>query len=344
LSYLDTTDSNLYKIDSNNELSLFANGGLQTVKWASPSAGVGLGTNNHLYSIINGSVSPLKVPFNYGSDSVRFDVSNSGKLLVASGADVYLGAIGGTLKKIYTAGSSNLTLAASDNNSAVASSKLTRGNGGSNPTIYILDESGKVIAKSQQSGNIGSLMWSADGNYLVNINESIATIYSSMLKLISNIPAPSAVSYVGWYGSDRLLYSTNDQLWAYNLTSQRADLIANMPSGSPVTGITLSDDKSYVYLTTLDTETGGNSAIRKVGLNNQTSPGYVYQLQSIFPLNLGPCNLNLINFTRPAVFIQSPPGQTQQCQQQAKSELQSRGFDLNTLQFSGATYSASTTE
>src|SRR5581483_5844268 len=74
--YLDTSISRLRKVDSQDSLNLLSSQDLQSVKWANTSFGIGQDHDEHLYKIDNGSVSPLNVPFAYGSNGESSESSS----------------------------------------------------------------------------------------------------------------------------------------------------------------------------------------------------------------------------------------------------------------------------
>jgi hypothetical protein len=54
-----------------------------------------------------------------------------------------------------------------------------------------------------------------------------------------------------------------------------------MPLGDLINQVLISQDKSYIYLTTSDDS--GNIAIRRVGLRGQKTPSFIFQLQDVLP-------------------------------------------------------------
>ncbi len=336
--YVDTPSGYLNKIDAqNNILPLNSAQQLQTVKWASPSFGVGQDGSGHLYTVINSSVSPLRVPFSYGTARVNFAVSSSKQIYVSYGADVYAGGQSGNLKKIYTAPYSNLVIASQANQVAIAGETEGESANSSTPLLVTISVSGKVIKKSVK-GEIRRLEWSPNGNYLVSTNESFATIYDTSLSQIATVPAASPVGYIAWLDNNTFLYALNNELWSYDLSAQGADLVATMPFlANAITGLAISGDKSSAYLTSI-LGSANSYAVLRVGLRGQQVPGYLSKLQDILPLTLSDCSLSLVNFTQPATilvkaFPDSNLSSPQAYLQEAQNELKQDGFDINTLTF-----------
>src|ERR1039458_3465345 len=335
LVYLDAGDEYIHTIDNQNNLvAINSAQQFQNVKWANASFGVGLDSDGHLYTINNASISPLAVPFSYGGKAVSFDVSENKQIYVSYGEDVYVGGQNGSFKKIYTATSSNLVLAAGVNKVAIADE--TEEQSASNPLLATVSTSGSVI-KNVGEGEIGKLALSPNGQYLVSVNESYASVYDSSLHQVAIVPAISSVNYVTWLDNNRFFYTSGDELWLYDLTNQRAELVASMPFlVNSITGLSISSDRSYVYLTAsvsgLD-----NNAVLRVGLKGQQVPDYMNKLQGIIPLMLSDCSLSLVNFVQPTTILVTPfPNSNLSPQaylQEAQNELQQDGFDLSKLQF-----------
>ena len=334
LLYTDVPSGHLYEVDAQNNISVLnATIAFQTIKWASPSYGVGQDANGHLYTIINGLVSPLKVPFSYGGNTIGFDVSSSKQIYVSYGAVVYNGDSNGAFKEIYTANASNLVLAAGINKVALADETGGQNTGASKPLLAVVDLSGKVT-KSYGEGKIRKLAWSPNGHYLITVNESYADVYDSKLHRVVQLPSSSSVGQVAWLDNNKVLYASNDELWSYDLSNQKAALVANMPLANYITSLTTSSDKSYVYVTTYDFKS--SYAIRRIGLRGQQVSPVVYQLQDILPLVLSDCSLGLVNFAQPAtVLVKSFPDSDLSSQaylQEAQDRLSQNGFDVSKLQ------------
>lgn len=338
LVYLDAGDENLHKINNQNNLvTVSSTQQFQSVKWADDAFGVGQDDNGHLYTINDASVSKLGVPFSYGGKAVGFDVSRDKKIYVSYGADIYAGDQNGNFKQVYTSDSSSPVLAAGANQVAIAGEVEGQDAGASQPLLAIVSPSSTVVKKSGQ-GEIRKLALSPSGQYLVSVNESYASVYDSSLRQIATVPASSSVDYVGWLDNNSFLYTSKDGLWSYDLASQKAELLANMPfvAGS-ITGLEVSGDRSYAYLTTGGSSVSNNYAILRVGLKGQHVPDYISKLQGVLPLTLNDCSLSLVNFAQPAtILVESFPNTSLSGPgylQEAQNALTQDGFDLSKLQF-----------
>jgi hypothetical protein len=339
LVYLDGNDENLHKIDSQNSLVTIDPAlQFQSVKWVNASFGVAQDNNGHLYTINDTSIDPLGVPFSYGGKPVGFDVSQDKQIYVSYGADIYVGDQNGNFKKIYTALSSSPVIAAGTNQVAITDETKGQNAGIFQPLLAIVSNSGRVIKKAGAAGEIRKLVLSPSGQYLVSVNESYASVYDSSLHQIVTVPASSSVDNVEWLDNNKFFYTSRDELWLYDLGSQKAELLATMPfvAGS-ITSLGVSSDRSYVYLTTGDSSLGNNYAILRVGLKGQSVPGYISKLQGVLPLTLNDCSLSLVNFAQPAtILVESFPNSNLSSQaylQEAQSALAQDGFDLGKLQF-----------
>ncbi len=338
LVYLDSGNENIYKIDGQNNLAAInSSQQFRSVKWANASFGVGQDNNGQLYTIDDGAISPLRVPFSYGATAVSFDVSENKQIYVSYGADVYAGGPAGNFKKIYTAAYSNLLLAAGVNKVVVADEVVGQSVNTPSPVLAVVDTSGSVIKKNE-AGEIVKLALSPSGQYLVSVNKSYVSVYDSSLNQIAIVPNSSSVGYITWLDNNKFLYTSGNELWSYDLNNQSAELQANMPFfASSITGLSLSGDRSYVYLTANGPSFDNKYALLRVGLNEQQFPDYINKLQGILPMTLNDCSLSLVNFTQPpTILVTSFPNSNLSAQaylQEAQNELNQDGFDLSKLQF-----------
>ncbi len=335
LVYLASPSNFLYEIDRKNNLTKI--GGSQAfemARWAEPSFGVGQDSEGHLYTIIDGKIKPLNLPFAYGGKPVGFDVSPDKTIYVSYGSDVYVGSQSRKFKMIYTATSPNPTLAAAPGKVAVSDTKYGKNSSDiSKPLLTTIDNDGKKNKKNVEAEQLG---WSPQGKYLASFNQANPTIYDAALNTIAMVPTSTAVGSVSWLNDTTLLYTVGAQLWIYDLPTKKAQLLANMPSGTSITGLYPNNDRSYVYVTTGGSSPDSNTnAIRRIGLKNQQVPEYIYNLQDILPEGAAGCLIGLVNFAPPAsIFIQPyPQTSAAVCIPQAQLQLQSQGFDISQLQF-----------
>lgn len=331
LVYVDGSFGSLDKIDNQNNLSVLSvSPKLQIARWVNPSLGIGQSTDGRLYSIVNGSLSLLQVPFAYDQAPVSFDIAPNGQIYISHGGNVYSDTKNNVFKKIYTA-KSNPILTAGSAGVAIASGVDVAS---VKPELALVFLSGRVI-----KAGIGAdrLAWSPDSKYLVISDEddSGGAVYNDSLQPIGTIPADNAINSVRWLDNNSLVYSTTYKLWKFNLQSQRSDLLEAMPLTDSILELTISGDRSYIYMVTANSNS--NYSVRRVGLNNQLPYPELHQVEGFLPLNLADCSLNLINFTgAPAFLLQKFPDSSvpqQACLQEANNGLQQNGFGVNKLSF-----------
>jgi hypothetical protein len=326
----------LEKIDtSNNIAEINSPYQLQTIKWASTSFGIGQDNKGIVYDINGNTVSAQKVPFAYDEKTVNYAVSANKQVYVSHGNDIFAVSQNGSFKKVYTAKSTNPSFSSGINDVAVVDATFGLSSH-QKPVLAVIGLSGNVTTKNGVEDESGELSWSPGGQYLAIPDDSGIDIYDTHLNLVSEVPSGSPVAHLKWLNDDTLFYSEGDELWAYNLSSQKADLVANMPLANSITGIEFSDSNAYVYLTTQDSS-GNNPAIRRVGLKGQKVDDTIFALQDILPKTLDEYSLSLINFVSPPVVLVQPyPDSKISAQsdlQASQTELQQDGINLNKVKF-----------
>jgi hypothetical protein len=341
LLYLNASSKKLYEIDAqNNLINVNSTQQFQSIKWADASFGVGQDINGHLYTLNGGAISPLAVPFTYNRAEAGFDVTQSKEIYLSHGADVYASSQNGIFKKIYTAKYDGLALAGSANHVAVACKAEDTGDCNQNPELITISSAGKINAEKNTviaSGRVGAFHWSPNGQYLAVPGDSGLGIYDNVMHQIGSISTldNSLINNARWLDNSTLFYSINDQLWTYNLNNQRADLVTVTSLGETIEDLAISDDKSYIYISTA-TVSGANQAIKRIGLQGQNVVDNIYKLKDIVPRPLDEFSLDLVNFKTPlTILVQPYPDSAVSAQldlQAAQVKLQQAGIDLNKLQ------------
>jgi hypothetical protein len=330
LDYLNSNTGILFKVDSQNNVVKLAAQQFKVIKWASQGTGVGQGEDGNLYIVNGGTINQLNLPFAYKGEASGFSISPSKNIYVSDGADVYAGNLGGNFKKIYTANSTSPVIVAGLNKVAVAD-EVIQSTSTVDPLLAVISTSGKTIKKGESAGK---LFWSPGGKYLISTDEDSAKIYNDSLNLVGTIASKTFVEQVAWVNDNMLFYTSNDQVWSYDITSNKAQLTANMPLADSITELTINPDKSYIYLVTHN-NSGDNYAIRRVGLQNQQVQNFLYQLQDILPRTLNNSTLSLVNFGQPPTVVVTPfpdsDASSQAILQEGQTELQQDGFDLSKL-------------
>ncbi|HVV70951.1 MAG TPA: hypothetical protein VHI52_05545, partial [Verrucomicrobiae bacterium] len=190
LVYFNSTSGGVFQIDAQNNLTRIAGGRpFQAVKWANPSFGVAQNNqDNHyggLFVLNNGAVSTLKMPFFHSpSQTINFDVASDKAIDVSYGSAVYAGGQDGKFKKVYTAPSSNPTLAAGANGEVAISAPRfgPHPSGASKPVLATVDSSGDTYKKNVEAERMA---WSPNGRYLATLNDSSPTIYDDELDIFA---------------------------------------------------------------------------------------------------------------------------------------------------------------
>lgn len=330
LAYLDSTTKQLYRIDSQNNITAFGPAyTFQSVKWANSSFGIAQDNNMHLYVISNDTVRPLTPPQPYSPNTtVNYAVAPDEQIYVSFGSNVYIGNASGNFRKLYTSSGSQLGLTAGPSQVLVIQNISE-----SAQNVVEVNNDGKAVSRDF---DLGTVAWSPNGNYIASADEGGGTIYNTIKNTAVTIPNISQVSFINavtWLNNSTLFYSSGSQVWVYNLNTQRSQLLANTPLANTATELALSPGNTYLYVLT---GTGsGNTAIRRIGLSGQTVPSFIYQLQDIFPDLLNNYSMSLINFAGPPVILvqpypDAPAGNYLQI---ASSQLQSLGFNVNNFQF-----------
>jgi len=338
LVYLNSSDENIHKIDSQNSISTVnSSQQLQDIKWATTTFGVGQDDYGHLYLVNGGVISPLKLPFTYSGRTVSYDVAQNKQIYVSYGTDVYVGSQAGNYKKIFTAPSSSITLYAGNSGVGVWGQTSGQSVGASQPYLALVSSGGKVV-KRTGGGMVSRMALSPDSKYVVVTNESSTVVYDSSLNQVVAIPDSTTAAHAQWLDNNRFVYNTSTGVWVFGMNNLKADLLALLPSvAGNVTSLSVASDKAYVYLTSVDTSTDSSYAVLRVGLNGQTVPTYVYKLQGVLPIQLADCSISLVNFKQPAtILVQTYPNSNLDNQgylQEAQNELSQDGFDVSTLRF-----------
>ncbi|HEY4964263.1 MAG TPA: hypothetical protein VIH90_06215 [Candidatus Saccharimonadales bacterium] len=337
LVYLNLSANNINAIDSTNNLSVISPSHFfETVKWETVDYGVGQDNNQQLYQINNDTGNITSLPFHAKGPEVNYDVANNKQLYVSSGPDVYVKQNNG-YKKIFTAPTANLTLGASTDKVAVAyktSSNATNQNG---TELSVINISGKAV-KTQAEDSISHLIWSPNNQLLASLGESSVVVYTQSLGSIVTIPTNYPVGNLSWVNNNTFVYSENNNIWSFNLTTKRADVIANASVGNTISSLYVSDNKDYIYYSTDSIISNSDSGIYRVGLDNQQAQTIAYQLQDILPQTLSDSTISLVNFAQPPTILVTPlfpQGNVNPAtlSQEAQSMLQQDGFNINGLKF-----------
>ncbi len=333
LLYVERHSKALYKIDDqNNVLAVDETHRFNTINWGDESYGVGRDDKGQFYSVNNGSVVPLNVPFaTTDLKAVFIAVSSNKQLFIAHGSDVYSGTGSGGFKKLTTTKSPSPSLASLGNKVAVLDGPGDIYNRNVPPLITVLDKSGRVLAKKAVEAQ--SAAWSQDGKYLALTGEGAEIeIVNGSLGDVSSLPVIGTVGSFVWSGSS-LYYTVGEGLWSYDVLSETSLLAASTTPGSKLSDAVLSTDKSYIYLT-LNSDSGSEkSQIYRLPLRGQKVPNYVYELPVILPDSSTPCLLSYVNFTHPTIIGANYLNPNQICPDAVKTVFEPYDIDTSLLHY-----------
>lgn len=331
LLYVEAASKILYKIDAqNNTQPVDTSHQFASIKWVDVSYGIGLGTSGQLYSISNGSVQSINLPFSdKDSKPIAYAVSANKEIFVSHGPDIYSGTDAGVFTKIYTTKSPTPSLVSWNNKVAIIETPGDVLNSKIAPLVTIASQSGPVLY--QKPFDVDSAAWSQDGKYLAFFSDgSQGEVVNNSLGLVANLPSVAANSLV-WAGN-ALYYTIGNQLWSYAFSASN-QLVSSASPGNTVSDLALSNDKAYLYMSVTpdDSSGGGSPQIYRFSLHGGAVPDYVYQLPIFLPDSSQPCSLSYINFTYPTVvgYAASSPDQT--CSAAAATVFMPYGIDIGLL-------------
>ncbi|TAK89097.1 hypothetical protein EPO04_03280 [Patescibacteria group bacterium] len=326
LVYVNSLNNTLNRISSSNNIIKLSDVKFKVIKWANPNFGFGQGVDNSFYIIKNGSVLKLSTPADVGdSNIVNFDVSPDEKIYFSWNGKIYKYS-GKEFIEIYKSKTSHPNLIASVNGVIALDSSGDARAGNTEPIMAFIKNKG--VKKQKIEAYTGS--WSPSGKYLATSSDSGSNIYDDNLREVAVIPSQN-INSPTWLNDYTLLYGIQDGLWSYNIQNQQAHKIANIPLAEPISEIQISHNKEYAYVVVGEE---GTASIKRIGINNQTTPKVVLALQNLLPLTLSQSTIQLINFSgKPAVVVKPIPGIPQtNYQQEAQNELKLDGIDLNQIE------------
>lgn len=335
LLYLNPADESVYKIDSQNTTTLLDDDLLlKSVQWINPTQGVGQDYSGKLFAVYGepSEIIPITLPgipyFNY------YSVSPDGKIYMSYNQNIYVGTINGNFKKIYTAPQPFTSLAAYTGGLAIVNSPVSKDTAPSKSTPYISLVGGpKVITKNV---GLSQVAWSPNSKYLVGAAGSQFNVYDQSFNIVASLPTTSA-SNPTWIDNNSLVFTVGNNVWKFNVASERSDLLSSSSSSAALTTLTdvaVSSDDQYVYV--VGTNLNNTSSIMRLGLKNQApAPQIVYQLNDILPASGTNYSMSLVNFTSPPSIVVEPDNAADNASamQGAEQQVQTFGLDTSGVRF-----------
>ncbi len=330
--FIDTSTGSLYEISGNSAPALVSNSlTFKSARWVGTAFGLVQAADGHLYRFQDGSITPLQVPFTYTEGKeVGYGLTGNDHIYVSSGPNIYSLEGDGTYKEIYVAKSTSPSLVAGKNHLAIID-----GGGAVNGDkksdygglLALVDGDGKSVTKTIDSSAVA---WSPDDKYLASSSESSSKIYDTSLKETGSYPGGGSTS-VAWLDNNTLLYGISGSLWSYNVSAEKAAVIAETPLQGAVSGIYPGIGGSYVYIAVAKT-TSSSFELDRINTRGEAVPDYVLQLATNFPKSLSNCQVTYVNFIKPSLLLQGDPGAGQSCLDETKRVLDSDGFDPTKFQ------------
>lgn len=332
LSFLNSTEGRVYRIDESNTLtSLSGSGSYRLASWLDNNTAILQSQAGYLFLLANGQITPLEtnIPALRGAVST-FGIAPNKAIYVAVGRAVYVGDSSGEYRKIYDAKSIVSALYPSDNSVAVLTTKI---GGSKHPettaTVSLITKYGQFIAANSFPLNDEfeagfSVAWSPNGQQLAIANDtSVGAIFDKSLKKITDLPSPDVTS-IAWRNNSQLYYATTNLLWLYQTGNRSSSVVANAAVGNSISNITVDDTTAYVYFTVASDQ---NINLGRISLGGQVLSDSAYQLAAFFPIDLNNCEVDFINFVHPVLLV-TYDGDLASCQSQLFKALEQDGLSL----------------
>lgn len=343
--FIDPVSGYLMRIDSANNLSSVDTAHIyKSAVWSGTNFGVAQDNTNSLFTITDGAVSKVQLPFPIDSSAsnVTYTVAPDNTIYVSNAGDIYMGGASGAFKKIYTAKHDTVKLSAS--NGLVAITYTGEGDSEGNessvqpPNITVIDTDGKVVG-AQDGAKLYNPEWSKDGKYLAVQGEHGYIIFNKSLGQVLAVPTddPSGLS---WINSTDFLYGIKNQLWQYSLSKNQSQKISQVSLG--IDEISASTDGAYAYVVSGSPLKKDTLEVTRTGLKGQSVPDKIQNLDLIFPEDTNGCSINYVNFSRLEVTVRYSSTATPDfCVNVAKKDLRYYSIDSEKFQFTVNTSSDS---
>ncbi|HKU19101.1 MAG TPA: hypothetical protein VJP80_07600 [Candidatus Saccharimonadales bacterium] len=329
LYYLDKSTNLLYQIDANNQVSQLSAVSFNSIHWADQTYGIGRDANNALYVIDNGSVSKIQnVPASF-DDKADVSVAPDHTIYLAIGAAIYSGTPSSGFSNIYTSPNQPVSVfAASQHQVAVA---YTAGDASRKQPVFTVLTDGKKTAESAIDGY--EFAWSPDGKHIAVTADTNSQIFDTSLQRVATIPR-SNVNNLTWFGNSKLLYSVQDKLFEYALSSSNISRsVAATQTNHDISNIVVGPGQTYIYLAAQNLPLNNDTfSLSRYGVNTQKVTDYLDQIQAGLPAAEGGCSYGIVNFLGKPVFqYSSSPGND--CLSAAQAFVQQYNLDTGKFTF-----------
>lgn len=152
-----------------------------------------------------------------------------------------------------------------------------------------------------------SASYSPDGSHIILTSTGTGIVYTSDLVEVDQLPLQTSVASATWKDDTTILYSSENRVLAYSLTSRIADVVGVSESGSTITEITYAPKIKTAYIATSGTTS--NDTIQRIVLGTYPegleTPA-IQALSTYLPqeYTMLSCRAGYSTFAQPTVIIE----------------------------------------
>ena len=302
LSYIDTSNGNLYAVDSNGQEHLIDSGhGLTEVQWSNAGYGVAMSVTKQLFLVRGQNVALLPLPFS-GIATTTYGLAPNQDLYISNGKTIFVSTGGTAFKAIYTAAGQVSIMAAGNDAVAATETAASGAKDQDSGNIVTVTPSGVV---SKRTGGAYGAAWSSTGKYLGITSDEQTIITDPSLKQVTSFPVAN-VTAPAWLNDTTLFYGITSNLWEYNIVTGKAILLSTVHSGDYISGIFPSLSGDFVYLAMQNNGSASSNDpfyLDRVGLNGQQASNTAVALSGLLPSQAASCTAGYLNFEQTTVEI-----------------------------------------
>jgi hypothetical protein len=336
LSLLDTTEHEIVSVNKDNSYShTDSKVSYESAVWQKAGDGYAVGrksdTNDRvLVKITAGKPEVIATPIPITSSSyLAFDVAADGTFYLLQDGEFYSLQKNGAYQSLGNTNKEASVLSVGSNSAAF----LYR-NSEEQCEIQFLIFSDKSLTKRsvkciQDPSYTYSATWSADGKKLAFTTGTSLQILDKNLAVISTVPDYAATHPV-WLSDDTLVYTSKNNVWSYNTSTNTSSVIATTPAYVSVQSLRKSDDSDTLYfsgsadnlLTLYRIEKAGNSLsdVQKLAESNMQILSRV-------------CHIRYVNFSKVQLVLQTAESTRAECTDDAKNYLSAIGVAGTSFQY-----------